>query len=54
VLWEQESVGHARETVKETGRKRKSVSVKYGAPDFCEPVRDSRTLLDAPLSVIAA
>ena len=50
-LWEQESVGHARETVKETERDRKSVSTKYGAPDLCEPVRDSRARLDAMPSV---
>jgi len=37
--------------VKETGRERKSVSIKYGAPDSGEPVRDSRTRLDATPTV---
>jgi len=37
--------------VKETGREHKSVSIKYGVPDFCEPVRDSRTRLEATPSV---
>ena len=37
--------------MKESGRERKSVSTKYGAPDFCEPVHDFRTRLDAMPSV---